>query len=647
MTKQPTLKYLVRLLTLKNIVSLITISGSVYFWLGVSYEFITSDLHKNLFIAYSLVLSFLITIESNKTFSVRNIVSILAIILSIAVAVYVQVNYFEIIFRVGKSTTMDTVAGLILIILGLEATRRLWGNIIAGIVIMSLAYGYFGNLLPGSWFHTGIPLHRLVGYSTLYMQGMYGTLTMITSVIVFAFILFGSILDAAGGGQCLINIAQNVSKKMRSGAAQVAIIGSALMGTISGNIAANVATTGAVTIPTMIKSGIRKEFAAAVEATASTGGQIMPPVMGVAAFLIVGLTGIPYIEVCKASLLPALLFYFYLSLSMQIRATKMHWVSKSVVEGVAWIPTLKQYFHLLVPFGVIVYYLARKYPPSMAAYYAINAMIILVVIRIFLGNLSNPKVAIKTTLHVLGKGFFNGGLLTAKLGVSVAVLGILVEVFVVTGFAQTIAIIMVEYSRGSLFLLLCLTSIVCILFGMEMTTAAAYLIVATLAAPALIEAGLSVLHSHLFVFYYGLLSSVTPPVARGVMVATTMIGDEKAFWRVAKYALRLSLPVFILPFLWAFRPELLWTNTTPILQTIYNSFIVVVGSIAIISMFENFMFVKLRFWEWPLLIVCALCLFIPSRMTVDAVGLMLLAIVFFAQFRSYKRATSEPEAKQK
>ena len=638
MKKQPLLKYLLSFLSLKKIIWLITISGSVYFWLGVSYEFITSDLHKNLFLAYSLVLCFLTTIDTKAKFSLRNIVSILGIILSVAVAAYVHINYFEIIFRVGKSTRMDTVAGLILIFLGLEATRRVWGNIIAGIVIMSLAYGYFGNLLPGSWFHTGIPLRRLVGYSTLYMQGMYGTLTLITCVIVFAFILFGSLLDAAGGGQCLINIAQNVSRKMRSGTAQVAIIGSALMGTISGNIAANVATTGAVTIPTMIKSGIRKEFAAAVEATASTGGQIMPPVMGVAAFLIVGLTGISYIDVCKASLLPALLFYFYLSLSMQIRSTKMHWVSKGLVEGVAWMPTLKQYFHLLVPFGVIVFYLAKKYPPSMAAYYAINSMIILVVIRVFLNNLSNPKIAVKTIFRVLGKGFFNGGLLTAKLGVSVAVLGILVEVFVVTGFAQTISIIMVEYSRGSLFLLLLFTSIVCILFGMEMTTAAAYLIVSTLAAPALIEAGLPVLHSHLFVFYYGLLSSVTPPVARGVMVATTMIGDEKAFWRVAKFALRLSLPVFILPYLWAFRPELLWTNTTPISHTIYNSFVVVFGSIAIISMFENFMFVRLSFWQWLFLIVCALCLFVPSHMTVDAIGLILLAIVFFAQFRSYKRS---------
>ena len=149
MKKQPLLKYLLSFLSLKKIIWLITISGSVYFWLGVSYEFITSDLHKNLFLAYSLVLCFLTTIDTKAKFSLRNIVSILGIILSVAVAAYVHINYFEIIFRVGKSTRMDTVAGLILIFLGLEATRRVWGNIIAGIVIMSLAYGYFGNLLPG------------------------------------------------------------------------------------------------------------------------------------------------------------------------------------------------------------------------------------------------------------------------------------------------------------------------------------------------------------------------------------------------------------------------------------------------------------------------------------------------------------------
>jgi len=270
-------------------------------------------------------------------------------------------------------------------------------------------------------------------------------------------------------------------------------------------------------------------------------------------------------------------------------------------------------------------------------------MIFLMVLRIFLNDLNNPKKALKSSLQLLGKGFYQGGILTAKLGVSVAVLGILVEVMVVTGFAQTIAFIMVEYSRGSLFLLLCFTSIVCILFGMDMTTAAAYLIVSTLSAPALIEAGLPMLHSHLFVFYYGLLSSVTPPVARGVMVATSMIGDEKAFWRVAKFALRLSLPVFILPFFWAYRPELLWTDMTPISQTFYNAFIVVVGSIAIISMFENYLLVYLKFWHWPFLIICTLCLFIPSNKLIDLVGLTSLMIVFISQFRSYKKSKINDE----
>lgn len=623
-------------LTLKNIITFITITGAVYFLLGVSYNFAETDQHKNIFIAYSLILSFLVTIEPEKKFSIRNIISVIGIVLTIGAAYYVHVNYYDIIFRIGKSTNTDIVVGIILIILGLIATRRLWGNIITGIVIASIAYAYWGHLLPGAWFHSGLPLHRIVGYSTLYMQGMYGSLTMVTCVTVFVFVMFGSILDAAGGAQCFINIAQNFSKKLKSGVAQVAVISSALMGTISGNIAANVATTGAVTIPAMIKSGVKKEYAAAVEAAASTGGQIMPPVMGVAAFLIVGITGIPYLDVCKASLFPALLFYFYLFLSLQIRALKQDWTYKAESEKIKWAETLKQYFHLLIPFGVIMYCLIKKMPPSIAAYYAVLTMIILVIARTFYDNKSDFKGSAKKILEILKKGLYSGGLLTAKLGVSVAVLGILVEIFVVTGLAQTIAFAMVEYSRGILLLLLLFTGIVCVFFGMGMSTASAYLIVATLAAPALREAGLPVLHSHLFVFYFGVLSSVTPPVARGVMVATTMIGDEKAFWKVAAYTLKLAFPVFIVPFFWAYRPELLWTNDVPIAQTLYNLSIVTLGSISMISLFERFMFSKLSSWQIPLLIVSALCAFIPSSVLVDTVGVCSFAVVAITQYLSYK-----------
>lgn len=617
----------------------IAFSAAIYQLLATKFVLLPTDLHKNIHLTFCLLLVFLMQIDlSKRWYHPKNFVTGCGIGVSIAVGIYVHTQYFPLIDRMGRLNGPDLIAGVSIIVFALIATRRDWGRTIPVIVLAAMGYAAFGQYIPGSWFHAGLSFPRLIGSCSMYMSGIYGSLLRISSLEVVMFILFGAVLDAAGGGELFLRIARTCGRGLRSGVAQAAVIGSALFGTISGNIAANVATTGAITIPGMKQSGIRAELAGAIEAVASTGGQLMPPVMGVAAFLIVGITGVPYTLVMKAALFPALAYYLYLGVAIQIRACRQGWRAASGESEAA--PSgdggglLRRFWHILVSFLALALCLSLQVAPVLMANYITVTLLFTTTLRMALESRGETRGLLKRLGDFYVTGLSRGILTCSKLTVSICALGILVEVFVVTGFAQTFAFNMVRLAGSSLFLLSILIFLTCTFFGMGMTASSAYLLVAMLGAPAMVSFGVEVLSAHLFCFYYGIMSSVTPPVARGVLVANGMAGGS--FWKTAGYAVRLSLPGFLLPFYFIYEPEILWYQG-PFLASLWIFAVVMCGLVSLTVLFERFFLVRTSLSEQGLFLAVAVCSLWPEPVT-NVVSVGLFAAAALLQYRRYRLA---------
>lgn len=618
--------------TCAKVVTAIAFLAAIYQLLQTKFVFLPTDQHKNIHLTFCMVLVFLLQYKfEKKWYSFQNILTSLGIIASLVIGVYVHTQYFALMDHLGKLSDMDVIFGSLIIAFAIIATWRDWGWTIPAIVLAAIAYALWGQYLPGSWFHAGVSFRRLVGACSLFMSGIYGSLLRISALEVVMFILFGSVLDAAGGGDLFIMIAKSCSRKLRSGVAQVAVIGSALFGTISGNIAANVATTGAITIPSMKKAGLKPELAGAIEAVASTGGQLMPPVMGVAAFMIVGITGIPYGTVMKAALFPALAYYLYLGSAIQIRACRQNWqiseTDKAQALGTEG-GMLKNYWHIFASFAVLGICLYLQVAPVLMANYITVALLVTTTVKMVLENKTETGNLIKKLTAFYVQGLSAGIKTCSKLTVSICTLGILVEVFTLTGFAQTFAFNMVQMAGNSLFLLCIFIFITCTFFGMGMTATSAYLLVAMLGAPAMVNFGVELLAAHLYCFYYGIMSSVTPPVARGVLVANGMAGGS--FWKTAGYAVRLALPGFLLPFYFIYEPEILWYQNS-LLASVWIFTVVMCGLIALTVLFEQYLFLKLSVLDNILFLVVVICSFWPEPIT------NIIAVAVFAGGICYQR----------
>jgi len=552
-----------------------------------------------------------------------------------AISVYFVADYYSLVMNIGYPETFPTVLGGIMILLTLEASRKTWGWIIPTIALATMAYAYFGQYLPGIFFHGGMAFARLIAYASIYFRGIYGSLTGVSSIEVFLFILFGSLLKAAGALDLFMQLGMVVSRKFRSGPAQTAVVSSALMGTVSGTVAGNVATTGTFTIPSMISKGFSPEYAGAVEACSSTGGQIMPPVMGVAAFLIVGLTGIPYAHVALGAILPALLYYIYLGISIEIRAAKRGF-RRETASLSGTMESLIRNSCLALPLVVLVVSLALHNPTSAAAFHSIVSLVVVVAGRELILKKGDLGTAGKSVIRLMVSGLNEGARNGAKIAVVMATLGIVVEMFVVTGFGQKLSQAILSISEGSILVLLLMTAATCIFFGMGMPTTGAYILVALLAAPAMVNQGVPLLHAHMFVFYYGVMSNLSPPVAAGALVACGISGGN--YLKTAVLAFRLALPGFLLPLFFVFRPEILWLGY-PFFQVIFSFLVVLVGLVAATAAIENHLLRKLRIFERILLTIAALCAF-THGVTSSLIGVGILLGLVLVQYLGYRKSTS-------
>ena len=602
--------------------------------------YLPSGQFKNLHLGLGLLVCALVMLAKappGRTFD--RAILLLAVAAILVPVVFIHVEYEELVTtRTFFAEPQDFWIGVLLIVVAFYICGREWGWTIPALALAAMAYGHWGNLLPGDLFwHGGLGLERLVGYASIpYFQGLLGGLTELSAGTIFLFMIFAGILQVTGGIEFIIAIGRALGGRSRAGPAQVAVISSGFMGMISGSSVANVAATGAFTIPMMKRSGFKPEFAGAVEAVASTGGQLTPPVMGLAAFLIVGTTGIPYLEVMLAAAFPALIYYVHLMLGVHLRTVALgidtRKVSQKDADGMEPIgvgEAMLRYGHLLLGIAVLVWLLVIQMPAGTAALYSIGALIALDSLRRLVTGYREPLKALGGILRMVVTGLNVGARGGAQVAVVIAVIGVMVEVCAVTGSAQKLSNMMLELADGRLWLLLLIAALTCLVFGLGLPTSAAYIIVAVLGAPAMMKLGVPELAAHMFVFYFANVSAITPPVAVSALVAANIAGGR--FMTTAFTSMQLGLPGFLLPFLFVVRPEILGIDASLWVQAAVAG----LALIAVLSLnvaLEGFLLRPMRLWERLLVLPAAFGLLEPGWIT-TVIGLALLAVVVVLQMR--------------
>ena len=533
---------------------------------------------------------------------------------TLVVTIHFFVDYENMIERTGFPSITDVVVGSIFTFLVLLATWRSWGIIIPTITLAVLLYGLFGEYLSGFFYHSGLEYPRFIGYCSTYFMGTLGSLSGLSASVIIHFIIFGALLQACGGSQLIEKISFIIGTRFRSGPAQTAIISSGFMGMVSGSTAANVAVTGAFTIPLMKRRGFHPDFAGAVEAVASTGGQIMPPIMGVSAFIMAGLTNKTYASIVIAAFLPALVYFLNLSFAVFVRTRKegITLVDRNQEEQVYRIrDVIINHGHLTIPIIILTWRVVIGETPARAILYGNASLLVVGLIHTVLVGFDRLGEVLKEFGWQVYSGLLKGAKEGAKLGVILGSMGIIVEMFTVTGFGQRLSYAMVEFSSGNSFVLIFLVAILTIFFGMGMPTPGAYLLTVLLSAPALIKFGFPELQVHFYVFYFAIISSVTPPVAIAVLVAIGISGGR--FLGSAVHALRLAIPGFLMPLYFLYKPVILDLGANPIGAIMFNG-LLLVGMVGMCIVFDGFFIRHVGWIARSLCFAGALMIFHPSTL---------------------------------
>ena len=453
------------------------------------------------------------------------------------------VNFQAMILRFGEPDALDLAVGTMLIVLVLDFARRSVGNILPGIAVVFLLYAVAGPYLPGMLWHRGYDVTRIIYQISLSTEGIFGTPLGVSASYVFIFVLFGAFLEITGAGQFYIDFAVKAVGGSAGGPAKAAVVASSLFGSVSGSAVANVAGTGAVTIPLMRSIGYRPEFAAAVEAVASTGGQIMPPLMGAAAFIMAEILAVPYYKVALGALIPALIFYGTVFTMVHCRA-KVLGLSGAARDSLPPMKTLlREQGTFFIPLLVLIYFMIiAQYSVMKAAVYSLLATVLVGFFKKRMG-----------WRDILG-AFESGARVSLVVIASTACAGIIVAVMNLTGLGMKFSSLVLAAGGNSLLLVLIMIMLASLLLGMGLPTTPAYLILAVLGAPTLVKLGVEPLAAHLFVFYFGCMSMITPPVGLAVYAASCIA--EADFWKTSKHALLLALPAFLVPYMFVFHPSL-------------------------------------------------------------------------------------------
>lgn len=516
-------------------------------------------------------------------------------------------------------TVMDIIATVILVAAVLEAVRRSLGYSLFFFMTLVIIYGFFGRYFPGMMRFRGLSLPAFTDLMIMTTDGLFGTPIGTSANTLYYFILFGVIFSELGGGKVLLDLGLRFSNTSTGGPGKAAVISSSLVGTVSGSAIANVSSTGVITIPFMKKAGYSAEQAAAIESIASTGGQIMPPIMGVGAFIMAELLGRPYSQIALSAVIPALVYYFSIFLLVDFLGRKQHTTSKSVKIPVDRIlPRL----HLLIPILFVVFSIFQGVSLMTTALRG-------AVLAIFVSFFSKEyRINIRTATEILSKATVQ----IAKVAVPTAAAGLVIGIVIHSGFAQRLSTVMGAVGGGNILFALLLAMVGCILLGMALPTVAAYIIAAILFAPTLIRLGVQPLVVHMFVFYFGVIAQITPPVCLASFTAAGIA--EANTWKTAWTAFFYALVTFLIPFVFVFKNEILMMGTPTAIALATGTLLV--GTFFLVASVSGYLFAPIN--HWPVrgaLIVTAILTIVPETFT-SVIGLsggVLITVLLFIRHR--------------
>ncbi len=600
------------------------------------------------------------------------VIDIVLAAIAITGPLYFYFYFLELVMRAGAETQLDFAMGVITIVALLEATRRAIGPVLPGLAILFILYAYFGNYLGEVVGHRGYSAERIVRHLYPTTEGIFGIPLAVASTFVFLFVLFGAVMQRTGVSDYLTRLAMSALGDRQGGPAKAAVLASAMMGSFSGSSTANVATTGTLTIPLMKRVGFRPASAGGVETAASTTGQFVPPVMGAAAFVMVEMTGIPYVEIIKAALLPAILDLAGILFCVHVHARKMNIHGLPRSELPPFLPTLLSQFHLLIPvLGLVSMLVIFNFTPTRSAFWAIplalcvslvarNTIIILQALRTQAHG-GNPFAGIEEALERerssfskaeaagrapltswkqtvsrtwadwgrdIAQGLSDGARMAIPISAACATAGIIIGIITLTGLGLRMQSILLLLSGGELWAALFFTALGSIILGLGVPTTANYIIMATLMAPALIELGVPPLAAHMFVFYFGILADTTPPVGLGAYVAAGIARAGPI--RTSLEGFKFSITAFIIPFMFVYNPTLLLIGDIQLLELGWLVISGLIGVYALSVMKEGWWLTRANAIERIAMTLAAMLLIQPS-LQIDIAGFGIMGVVLLWQ----------------
>lgn len=610
---------------LRKIATLLSIAFVIFHMWTAYFGVVPGIGQKSIHLGFILLILFITEFCDAEKIS-HKILYIVGFIFSLCGTAYITIIYESLQSRYGRTYTADIVFGIMLAVALFIACRKKLGNSLMVVTICFIVYGYFGVYFPGFLNHAGMNLSRYINMAYLTTDGIFGTPLYSSAVYVVLFVVLGAVMEETGVGPYFTDIATAAFGKFRGGPAKIAVVASGFFGSISGSVVGNVVATGTFTIPLMKKNGFEPETAGAVEAAASTGGQIMPPIMGATAFVLAENLGVPYFEVVRAAVIPALLYYIALLLSVDLHAVK-HDLKGLPKEQLPDIKQLLKRAYLLIPLiFLVICFAVFNLTVSRAGLYTI--IVTLIVSMFDKESRLTPKKLVNICTSA------------AKSAVPVAVAcgmaGLVSAVVMGTGLGFRISSALIDIAAGRMLVLLVLTMLVSLIMGMGVPTTAAYLVLAVLVAPALASMGLQPLAAHLFILYFGVISAVTPPVALAAYAGAGLAGCSPT--KTGYRAFFLSISGFIIPFLFVYNPVLLMQGVW--YEIIWSFITAIIGCYCMAGVCEGFVFKwKINIFIRVVLLAGALTLMIPGIIT-DLIGFACLAALYVIYSFRDKRANA-------
>lgn len=614
----------------KKVITIIALTWAAFQLYTAGFGVFPSTIQRGVHVGFAMTLTYLLY-PFKRDDNTNRIAwyDFIGAILTIIVVSYHLIHYERLIHAAGGYSLTDCIISAIAVLLVIEATRRVVGPVIVTLAAFFLLYSYFGQIFPGFLSHRGYSIERIATYMWISTEAILGTPTSVSATFIFLFLVFAAFLKKTKIGDWLTDLAMAIAGGSTGGPAKAAVVASASQGTVTGSSVANTVGTGSITIPLMKSIGYRKEFAAAVEAAASTGGQLMPPIMGAAAFIMVEFTQLPYITIAASAAIPALLYFTGIFVMVHLEASKtgLRGLDRSELPNL-W-KLIKEKWFLVAPIVAIVWMLVEGFTPMRAALYGIGATILVSFIR------SDTRMNFGDILQALETGARSA----VGVAMACATAGIIVGNVTLSGLGGKLAHGIIALSAGNIYLTMVFTMITSIVLGMGVPTSANYIIQATVAAPAMLELGVPLMAAHLFVFYFGIIADITPPVALAAFAGSGIAQSNPL--KTGFESFKIAFAAYLIPFIFATSPVLVLVDATPG-RVILAVSTAIIGMISMGGAISNYLVTHCLQYERVILFIGGLCLVTPELVS-SGVGLVLLILMYVKQ---KARATREKQTEE-